>query len=152
MTAGDLDRLVEIAAGLEEAPHWSRRAYEAVLDPAFPRRIALVAENFGGVAGFAVARLTPPQAELETIAVAAEFQRRGVARQLLTALTGELRLAQIDEILLEVRASNLPARAFYRLLGFAETGHRPRYYADPVEDAVLMRLGLRSPEPVEAEG
>ncbi len=152
MAAGDLDRLVEIAAGLEHAPHWPRLAYAAVLDPAFPRRIALVAENLGGLSGFAVARLTPPEAELETIAVTAEFQRQGVARNIFAVLAGELRRADVHEILLEVRTSNRPARAFYRSLGFAEAGQRLRYYADPVEDAVLMRLGLCFTEQVEPEG
>ena len=152
MTAGDLDLLVEIAEGLEQEPHWPRLAYEAVLDPASPRRIALVAESLGVLFGFAMARLTPPQAELETIAVTAEFQRRGVARKLFTDLADELRLADVHEILLEVRASNHPARAFYRSLGFAAAGQRPRYYADPVEDAVLMRLGLRPPGRVGLEG
>jgi ribosomal protein S18 acetylase RimI-like enzyme len=28
-------------------------------------------------------------------------------------------------------------------LGFQESGRRPRYYADPVEDAVLLELRLR---------
>jgi len=28
----------------------------------------------------------------------------------------------------------------YRRLGFAETGRRKRYYRDPMEDAVQMRL------------
>jgi ribosomal protein S18 acetylase RimI-like enzyme len=27
-------------------------------------------------------------------------------------------------------------------LGFVVTGRRPRYYHDPVEDAILMRLRL----------
>jgi ribosomal protein S18 acetylase RimI-like enzyme len=92
--------------------------------------------------GFAVASLLPPQAELETIAVAAEAQRCGVARQLFAKLAEELRKAQAMELLLEVRASNYPVIAFYRALGFAQTGSRPRYYADPIEDAVLMRLPL----------
>ena len=35
------------------------------------------------------------------------------------------------------------ALALYAGLGFAEIGRRPRYYADPIEDAVLMRLWLR---------
>jgi ribosomal-protein-alanine N-acetyltransferase len=30
----------------------------------------------------------------------------------------------------------------YRGLGFIPVGHRPRYYSDPVDDAVLMRLDL----------
>jgi ribosomal-protein-alanine N-acetyltransferase len=43
---------------------------------------------------------------------------------------------------LEVRPSNHAALAFYRAQGFAVTGRRPRYYADPVEDAVLLALNL----------
>jgi ribosomal-protein-alanine N-acetyltransferase len=45
-------------------------------------------------------------------------------------------------ILLEVRESNAAARALYAKVGFREEGRRPRYYRDPDEDAVLMRLRL----------
>ena len=43
-------------------------------------------------------------------------------------------------VYLEVRPSNLAARALYGSLGFTETGVRPRYYGD--EDALLMTLDL----------
>ena len=89
-----------------------------------------------------MASLLSPQAELETIAVAAEDQRRGVARRIFAAMVQELRTAQVTEVLLEVRASNSPALAFYRAQGFVETGQRPRYYGDPIEDAVLLELRL----------
>jgi ribosomal-protein-alanine N-acetyltransferase len=54
----------------------------------------------------------------------------------------ELSAAGVSEVILEVRASNAAAVGFYRALGFAENGRRARYYADPEEDALLMRLGL----------
>ena len=96
----------------------------------------------GTVEGFAVACLLAPQAELESIAVAEAEQRRGIGRRLLLAMAEELRAAGVREVLLEVRASNQRARDFYRSLGWNETGRRPRYYADPEEDAVLMSLKL----------
>jgi ribosomal-protein-alanine N-acetyltransferase len=145
MALADLDPVIELARGLPAAPHWPRSAYLAALDPeAAPPRIALVAEDeeTGVVQGFAVTSLLPPQAELETIAVAAEVQRRGLARRILIAMADELRTARVTEVLVEVRASNSPALAFYRAQGFAVTGHRPRYYADPIEDAVLLDLLL----------
>jgi len=145
MALADLAPVIELALSLKDAPHWPRSAYLAALDPgAAPPRIALVAEDeeSGGVQGFAVASLLPPQAELETIAVAAEVQRRGLARRILMAMAEELRKARVTEVLVEVRASNSPALAFYRAQGFAITGHRPRYYADPIEDAVLLDLRL----------
>ena len=148
MMPADLDRVMEIAGSLKQAPLWPRSAYLAALDPeAAPRRIALVIEGpaAGMVAGFAVASLLPPEAELEIIAVAPAAQRQGVATQLFEALIAELYTAYIKGIMLEVRAANHPAPELYRRLGFVETGRRPRYYHDPVEDAILMRLRLCVP-------
>jgi len=143
MTAADLARALEIAASLPESPHWPESAYLDALNPeSTPSRIALVAARSEEVEGFVVASLLPPQAELESIAVAAGSQRRGLGRMLFDALLRELRTGGVLEITLEVRASNDAALAFYRRAGFVQTGARPAYYADPVEDAVLMRLDL----------
>jgi ribosomal-protein-alanine N-acetyltransferase len=128
--ASDFDSLAcrnrSSSVGWEAAPHTDKSSSPAC----------------GVVAGFAVASLLPPQAELEIIAVAPQFQRHGLARRLFTTLAAELRTNQSAELLLELRASNLPALAFYRSLGFTETGRRTRYYHDPIEDALLMRLRM----------
>jgi ribosomal-protein-alanine N-acetyltransferase len=149
MTAADVTRVLEIAASLPESPHWPKSAYLDALNPeSTRRRIALVAAGSGlvgpcQVEGFAVASLLPPQAELESIGVAAGSQRRGLGRRLFDALLSELRTAGVLEITLEVRASNHAAQAFYRRAGLSQTGTRRAYYADPVEDAALMRLDLK---------
>ncbi|MGD0941977.1 MAG: ribosomal protein S18-alanine N-acetyltransferase [Terracidiphilus sp.] len=96
----------------------------------------------GRVVGFAIASLVPPQAELESIVIAAAEQRRGIGRRLMTAMAEELSAAAVSEALLEVRASNGRALGFYQSMGWRETGRRPRYYTEPEEDAVLMSLGL----------
>jgi ribosomal-protein-alanine N-acetyltransferase len=54
----------------------------------------------------------------------------------------ELAIAHVQELFLEVRASNRAALALYLSLGFSQTGRRPRYYIDPVEDALLLTLRL----------
>jgi len=92
--------------------------------------------------GLIVASYVSPEAELEIVLVAPAARRHGVARQLFTALAAGLKLASVTEVTLEVRASNRPALALYTSLGFRESGLRPRYYADPVEDAILMRSKL----------
>jgi ribosomal-protein-alanine N-acetyltransferase len=146
MALADLDRVMEIAHSLREAPQWHREAYLTALDPqSVPRRIALVATeaHTGSVTGFLVAGLLPPQAELETIAVAAEDQRKGVGGTLFAAMAALLATEKVTEVILEVRASNHPALSLYHALGFAEAGRRPRYYADPIEDAVLLGLQLK---------
>jgi ribosomal-protein-alanine acetyltransferase len=91
-----------------------------------------------GLAGVGVAVLIPPQAELETIAVARLAQRRGIGACLLAELFENLKSRHITEVMLEVRESNGAARAFYASAGFAETSRRNSYYSDPKEDAILL--------------
>jgi ribosomal-protein-alanine N-acetyltransferase len=152
MTRADVEWAKDLSDASPGAPHWSGKAYLAATDPdAKPGRIALVAEvakiasearSFRARMGLIVASYVSPEAELETVLVAPAARRHGVARQLFTALAAGLKLASVTEVTLEVRASNRPALALYKSLGFRESGLRPRYYADPVEDAILMRSKL----------
>lgn len=82
------------------------------------------------------------RAEMVDLRVLAAERRQGFGRQLLWAsLTALGGLSSVD---LEVRSSNLPARALYESLGFCEAGTRPDYYAtaNGREDAVLMSVSL----------
>lgn len=145
MRVEDADTVFALAAGMKDAPHWPRAVYAAVLDPSsILRRIGLVAVDgvSGEVAGFAMASLLPPQAELESIVVRESAQRQGIGSKLLAGLAAELKAAAVSEFLLEVRASNDAGLGLYRSLGWRQVGTRPRYYADPEEDAVLMCLVL----------
>lgn len=141
MRSADICEVMAIAASLKDAPHWPQAVYLAAIDrSATPLRVALVAANepAGRILGFAIACVIPPQAELESIAVRPETQRQGIGSKLLNYLTSELKTWAVSELLLEVRASNHAGMAFYRSLGWRQTGLRPRYYIDPEEDAVLM--------------
>lgn len=141
MTAADVDAAVALAVGLPTAPQWSREVYQTMLAAeARPVRVALTAEaTQGKLIGLAVASVLPPEAELESIAVAAAYQRQGIARRIFAELVRELAAAGAVEILLEVRASNAAALAVYRGLGFEQVSLRRNYYSYPSEDAVLMR-------------
>jgi [ribosomal protein S18]-alanine N-acetyltransferase len=153
MRAGDIDDVMALAESLKQAPHWPRDVYEkALVSGAAPERLALVAlESESRIAGFVVAAVIPPEAELETIVVAVECQRRGIAGLLFQELVAGLSDRQILEVILEVRESNGPARAFYRSLGFVETGRRRAYYAAPREDALLLRRRVSSDLPDHRE-
>ncbi len=150
MQTGDIPRVIEIAGGLSDAPHWPVSAYVSALDlNAEPRRVALVAETMvlderesRTVVGFAVASLVALEAEVESIAVAADARRLGIGSQLLCDLLVSLSELLVTRVNLEVRASNDPAIGLYKRRGFSETGRRIGYYADPVEDAVLLGLDL----------
>jgi [ribosomal protein S18]-alanine N-acetyltransferase len=147
MTAADLDQILEIAA--PPAPRWSRGIYGDMLEPANAgQRIALVAEEVESVkaVGFAIASLVPPEAELESIGVTAEFQKRGIGGRLVGEMEKNLRLRGVTKVHLEVRDSNLAAKRLYASLGFIETGRRSGYYTDSIEDAITMRLDMTRDE------
>jgi ribosomal-protein-alanine N-acetyltransferase len=143
MALPDLDQVMALADSLAQAPHWAREVYEAALTPgSAPRREALVAvEGVSGVLmGFAVAAVVGPEAELESVAVAEELQRRGIGRQLVGEIRRILGEAGVTKVFLEVRQSNISAQRLYEALGFEATGRRASYYPDPKEDAVVMAL------------
>ena len=82
------------------------------------------------------------RAEVIDLRVLASERRQGLGRQLLWASLNAI--GDVGAVELEVRSSNVAARAFYGSLGFSETGSRPNYYAtaDGREDAILMTLAL----------
>ena len=144
MQTSDVDRVLEIADNLAQAPRWAREVYETAIRPgSAPRRIALVAEESTlGLVGFAVASFVMPEAELETIGVAVARQLSGIGRQLLWETNRILGGLGITKVILEVRESNRAARQLYKAAGFDKTGHRASYYVDPKEDAIMMSLKL----------
>jgi ATP-binding cassette subfamily B protein len=50
--------------------------------------------------------------------------------------------ANAECILLEVRVSNEPAISLYKKQGFEELGIRKKFYEHPVEDAIIMKVGI----------
>jgi [ribosomal protein S18]-alanine N-acetyltransferase len=104
-------------------------------------------EGQSTVVGFAVAAAlcvpgTPAECELEFVLVPPSARRQGIGRLLIHALFAWASNIRAHEIRLEVRASNTRALRLYERCGFVVTGHRPGYYVDPSEDAVLMRCRI----------
>jgi ribosomal-protein-alanine N-acetyltransferase len=96
------------------------------------------------MAAFAITQVVLDEATLFNIAVDPAWQRRGLGRQLLTHLIGELEQRDVLTLWLEVRASNVAAIALYESLGFNEVTVRRNYYptTDGREDAIIMALPL----------
>jgi ribosomal-protein-alanine N-acetyltransferase len=149
MEEGDLDAVLAIERASDSAPHWERLDYRAALaegeNPAL-RRVALVAEWGGELAGFAIVRLVrlaeESEAELESIVVSLEKRGQGIGKALLAESLAHAKVAGARSMDLEVRASNTTAVRLYERFGFRETGRRRGYYRYPEDDAVLMRVSL----------
>ena len=99
----------------------------------------LVAEEEGRVAGYIGSQTCGDESDVMNVAVHPDFRRRGIAENLVNSLVEELRSIGSRCLTLEVRASNVPAIALYKKLGFAEIGKRRNYYRNPKEDALIMR-------------
>ena len=93
--------------------------------------------------GFLLAWRAADEVHLIDLGVREASRRHGIGRSLLAALLREATVNAARVVLLEVRASNVPALALYAALGFTELDRRPRYYTDTGEDAVVMQLTLR---------
>jgi ribosomal-protein-alanine N-acetyltransferase len=118
---------------------WSEFVWREELSSSFG--LYLVLEEGGTVSGHIGVKLIFGEAHIMTLAIHPERRRRGFARTLIEAALAAPVSAGVKRIHLEVRPSNLAARALYGALGFVETGVRPGYYGD--EDALLMTLDLR---------
>ena len=71
------------------------------------------------------------------------MQHQGLGKRLLVEAVSAARERGCKEMFLEVRESNAAAIALYSGEGFTAVGRRVRYYARPIEDAVVMRAALR---------
>jgi ribosomal-protein-alanine N-acetyltransferase len=120
---------------------WSEALVTEGITGALPTVSYLVAVDEGEVVGHAVTSAAGDIAELQRIAVAPEHRRQGVGALLLEAAVEVASRTEADRMLLEVRADNRSALAFYAHAGFVEIDRRERYYADGAE-AIVLRLPL----------
>lgn len=94
------------------------------------------------VVGWICASVVLSEAEIGSVAVGPDYRRQGIAASLLEAALNEAHLRGAATVYLEVREHNEPAQALYRRFGFEQIGRRRRYYRNPAEDAIVMRLAV----------
>jgi ribosomal-protein-alanine N-acetyltransferase len=146
----DLHSILTLERATVNAPHWPLAAYQSIFDCEVPKRCLVIAESAAGesepmLLGFAVGQLHPgveSVAELESVVVADSARRAGIGRALCLAVLDWCRAFAVGQVILEVRAGSAAAIALYASLGFTRSGRRPKYYVDPDEDALTMRLDL----------
>ena len=112
-----------------EPPEWWDVSWEdewaGLREAIAGKALVLIAELDGDVVGYAVARQpNPRRAHLSDIYVRPHARRRGVAKELLAAVTSEMRARGADALTLGVDLGNTVARTVYRRLGFREDSVR----------------------------
>jgi ribosomal-protein-alanine N-acetyltransferase len=119
---------------------WSESSFREALAAAWS--FGLVAEIDKVIVGYLIAREAGGSGEILNLAVDPPQRRGGIARALLQSGLAALRRRGADEVFLEVRESNLAAQALYLSAGFRPVGQRAGYYRNPLEDALVLRLGF----------
>lgn len=104
-----------------------------------PDNVALVACDGESVEAFAVMRFGDETAHLILLCVRPAKQRQGVGRRLIDWLVESARVAGMASIGVELRAGNAATSAFYRGLGFVETGLVPGYYGGEFAARQMLR-------------
>lgn len=135
VSADDLDQIlkIETVCGLGE---WNKADFEKELLNSMA--VLLVAVKDEKVLGFVSARLITIAIEILNIGVLPELRRQGIGDALLQKALHQATEEGLTESWLEVRESNQVAQNFYRARGYKVVGHRPNYYSNPNETAILM--------------
>ncbi|MES0874563.1 ribosomal protein S18-alanine N-acetyltransferase [Sinimarinibacterium thermocellulolyticum] len=104
----------------------------------------VVTDRDDAVLAYALMSMAAGEAHILNLCVAASQRRRGLAQFLLRHLIMVARAAAVNLVLLEVRKSNLAARALYAGFGFRPLGERRGYYPahGGREDALVLGLDL----------
>ncbi len=138
----------------EEISHLHGRLFDPPWDPEsisqlieHPAAAAIVAQSRQpkAIVGFVIGQIAADEAEILSLGVAPEWQRRGVARHMIEGLVRAAQRSDVRRLYLEVAADNMPALRLYDGLGFIAAGRRKGYYRRPggrPVDAIVLALDL----------
>ena len=138
MTLDDVDAVSDLDRRAFGESGWSRRYFVGELTDSPISIFYVLSDEQDHLLGYFGTWHVVDQLQLCTFAVDPDAQGQGLGAILLSCV---FRLAQrldCDEIQLEVRVSNRPARNLYQSRGFTEDAVRRNFYANPREDGVLM--------------
>lgn len=139
MKEDDIRQVMDIESESFSTP-WTEAAFLAeVHKPYSLNRVFIIGDR---LVGYLCVNLILDEGHILNLAVHPDFRRRGLATRLIHEALPELKKRGCRVIYLEVRNSNASAKKFYEHFEFKEAGLRKKYYANPVEDAVVMMRQL----------
>ena len=109
----------------------------------FAQAYTCVCDLDGRTVGFATMQNAAEFAHINELAVLPECRRMGIGRAMMEDIVRECAARGCESVSLEVRQSNLPARALYGAFGFRQEGIRRNFYREPAEDALVLVSKLK---------
>ena len=135
----DLEEAYEIEVLTNPSP-WSIDNFKSSFEVGHH---GLVCKEDNKMLGFLIFSPIKPEAHLLSIAVIETQQYKGIGSLLLKSMISQCKAMGINQVFLEVRASNEKAIGFYQKYGFKKDAIRENYYSGDIpEDALLMSLEL----------
>jgi [ribosomal protein S18]-alanine N-acetyltransferase len=132
----DLDAVAALEAASFTNP-WTREMLERELATSAVARV-YVLRIAGRITAFCSCWILYEELHINTLAVAPEFRRQGLATLLMKRLMALAAGEGATRALLEVRRSNAAALQLYESLGFQVADVRRGYYTHPEEDALIL--------------
>jgi ribosomal-protein-alanine N-acetyltransferase len=139
MTMADLATVIKIEEQLFPTDAWTQDLFIGELTEVPASRAVVVLEVENQIIGYASLRFVGREADINTIAISPEFQRRGFGNELLNWLIDKSKELKVQEIFLDVRADNTAAIEMYRAAGFELIDIRRNYYEHKIDAQVLRK-------------
>jgi len=121
---------------------WSANSFRALFGNPLVHFVVAEDRSTARLVGYMVMWFVVDESEIANLAVAEDARRAGVGARLLDHALAAATERRSAVVFLEVRESNVAARALYASRGFEIAGRRTKYYRKPVEDALVLRRGL----------
>lgn len=115
---------------------WNQAQFQADLENPHSRYLIWVEAQT--ILGFIAYHQIFYEFEMMHVVVSPAYQGQKKGSELLLQLSEKAQEAAVNQIFLEVRASNHAAQRLYEKAGFEVLGQRKNYYQEPEEDAILM--------------
>lgn len=138
-TIADLERIMEIEVTAYSAP-WHTQTMRSELEADPDRKVYLVAEVDGWMAGYIGSHVFAGEVHIATVAVAPRYQRMGLGELLVLTMLAYAVEHGCDYVTLEYRISNRAAEQLYQKVGFIPVRVRTSYYIDNGEDAIVAEI------------
>ena len=139
MTMEDIPQVVQIENACFSQP-WSESSFRDSLSR--EDTIFLVCENADGITGYMGMYISFDEANITNVAVFPECRKQGIGEKIVSQAKQTVQEMAVNTIFLEVRVSNIPAISLYKKMEFEILGIRKNFYEHPIEDAIIMKVGL----------
>jgi ribosomal-protein-alanine N-acetyltransferase len=142
LSEDDLDRLAEIEKRVHVAP-WDRSHFEAELQKSYSKIWVLTDdETDSEILGYVVFWEMEQAIEILNIAVDLPYRGQGFAKKMMHQVISHALKQDLENLILDVRKSNLDAVSLYQSCGLSITQYRKGFYSNG-EDAYHMTLELK---------